>query len=145
LDLGERRRGIISETRRQKKVLIADDEPINVTILKAFLSKAGYLVLTAENGADALEIAKAQTPDVIVLDIMMPGLDGTEVAAALKKNPRTRAIPVILLSSLVSNQEERSNVTKDFVSYLSKPVNAEKLLNEIKRCLMRREGSPLSE
>jgi CheY-like chemotaxis protein len=81
--------------------------------------------------------------DVIVLDIMMPGMDGTDVAAALKENPRTRDIPVILLSSLVSAGEERSHLAKDFVSYLSKPLDAEKLLNEIKRCLIRREARRL--
>jgi CheY-like chemotaxis protein len=98
--------------------------------------------LTAENGAEALEIAKTQAPDVVVLDIMMPGMDGTEVAAALKENPGTRDIPVILLSSLVSTQEERSSVSQGFVSYVSKPLNAEKLLNEIRRSLIKRESVP---
>ncbi len=116
---------------------------VNLTILKAAVSKAGYLVLTAENGTDALKIARAQTPDAIVLDIMMPDMDGTEVAASLKKNPRTRAIPIILLSSLISTQEERSNVKKEFVSYLSKPLNPEKLLNEIRRYLVKKESLPI--
>lgn len=125
----------------QKMILIADDDLTNLTILKSVISKAGYSVLTADNGTDALRIARTQAPDVIILDIMMPDMDGTEVAATLKKNPRTWAIPIIILSSLVSTQEERSNVKKDFVSYLSKPLNREKLLDEIRRYLVKKEGS----
>lgn len=80
---------------------------------------------------------------MIVLDVMMPDMDGTEVVASLKKNPRTRAIPIILLSSLVSTQEERSSVNKDSVSYLSKPLNPGELLNEIRRYLANKEGPPI--
>jgi putative two-component system response regulator len=81
---------------------------------------------------------------VIVLDIMMPDMEGTEVASTLKKDPRTRAIPIIFLSSLISTQEERSNVKKDFISYLSKPLNREKLLDEIRRYLAKKESPPIS-
>lgn len=125
----------------KKMILIADDDPINLTMLKSVISKAGYSVLTADNGTEALEIARIQTPDVIVLDIMMPNMDGTEVAATLKKDPRTRAIPIILLSSLVSTQEERNKVKKGFVSYLSKPFDREKLLNEIRGRLVERDDT----
>jgi len=65
---------------------------------------------------------------------MMPDMDGTEVATALKQNPRTRKIPIIFLSSLISTEEERSNI--DLISYLSKPYNRQKLLNEIGKYLI---------
>ena len=116
---------------------------VDLTILKAAVSKAGYLVFTAENGTDALEIARAQIPDLIVLDIMMPDMDGTEVASTLKKDPKTRAIPIILLSSSVPAQKERGNLNKDFVSYLSKPLNRDKLLSEIRRCLVKKVSPPI--
>jgi CheY-like chemotaxis protein len=125
----------------KKTILIADDDLISMTMLKSVISKAGYSVLTAENGTEALDIARTQTPDVIILDVMMPNMDGAEVAATLKKNPMTQAIPIILLSSLISTQEERNKVKKGFVSYLSKPFDREKLLNEIRRHLVKKDDT----
>ena len=126
-----------AERSPQKSILIVDDDLVNLTILKSIITKAGYSVLTAENGADALKIARALSPDLVILDIMMPDMDGTEVAAALKQNPRTRRIPIIFLSSLISAEEERSNI--DLISYLSKPYNREKLLNEIGKYLIMKD------
>jgi putative two-component system response regulator len=120
----------------QKTILIADDDLVTLMILRSVISKAGYSILTAENGADALRIARAEAPDVIVLDIMMPDMDGTEVANALKKNPRTRRIPIVFLSSLISAAEERSGAKGDLISLLSKPHNRERLLNEIRKYLI---------
>lgn len=125
----------------KKTILVADDDLFSLTMLKSVISKAGYSVLTADNGTEALEIARTQIPDVIILDIMMPNMDGAEVAATLKKNPMTQAIPIILLSSLISTQEERNNVKKGFVSYLSKPFDREKLLNEIRRHLVKKDDT----
>jgi CheY-like chemotaxis protein len=123
----------------RKTILIVDDDLVNLTILKSVISKAGYSVLTADNGKDALKTAKALSPDLAILDIMMPDMDGTEVANALKQNPRTKKIPIIFLSSLISAEEERSSVEKDLISYLSKPYNREKLLNEIGKYLLLKE------
>ncbi len=128
-----------AENNRPKTILVADDDLVNLTILRSVISKVGYSVLTAENGADALKIARALSPDLIILDIMMPDMDGMEVATALKQNPRTRKIPIIFLSSLISAEEERSDVEKDLVSYLSKPYNREKLLNEIGKYLIMKD------
>jgi len=125
----------------EKTILIVDDDLVNLTILKSVISKAGYSVLTADNGKDALKTAKALSPDLVILDIMMPDIDGTEVATGLKQNPRTRRIPIIFLSSLISAEEERSNI--DLISYLSKPYNREKLLNEIGKYLIMKDRNEL--
>ena len=127
------------EINPQKTILVVDDDLVNLTILRSVISKAGYSVLTADNGTDAIKIARAQSPDLIILDIMMPDMDGTEVASALKQNPRTRKIPIIFLSSLISAEEERSSIKKDPVSYLSKPYNREKLLNEIRKYVIMKD------
>jgi putative two-component system response regulator len=123
----------------QKTILIADDELVTLTILRSVISKADYSILTAENGTDALRITRAKSPDVIVTDIMMPDMDGTEVANALKKNPRTRKIPIVFLSTLISEAEERSNVKGDLISLLSKPHNRGELLNEIRKYLIMKD------
>ena len=81
------------------KILVVDDELFLRTILKEALEEAGYTVVLAEDGQAALAVAMAESPDCILLDIMMPGIDGYETCAALKKNPKLAAVPVILFSA----------------------------------------------
>lgn len=83
-------------------VLIVDDVDANVLLLKLLLTKAGYKTLTAYNGKDALEIIKKSSPDLVLLDIMMPVMDGHEVAAQLREMPERRDMPIIFLSALNS-------------------------------------------
>jgi CheY-like chemotaxis protein len=119
----------------KKEVLIVDDDMITQNMLKTTLGNAGYNYLVASNGREALELAAGKLPGVIILDIMMPDMDGGEVAEILKKNPRTKEIPIIFLSSLISKQEEKTGAKKDIVSFLAKPYNREMLLNEVRRYL----------
>ena len=81
------------------KVLVVDDEFLLRSMMKDALEEAGYTVALAENGQSALARAKAESPDCILLDIMMPGLDGYETCAALKADPELAAIPVLLFSA----------------------------------------------
>jgi CheY-like chemotaxis protein len=117
-----------------KKVLIVDDEKDVLWMLGKRLTAEGYFVITATNGKDAITLAKSKHPDIIILDIMMPGIGGGEVAAELKENPSTSSIPVILLTALLSKAEEEGydsvvggNIT------LAKPLDAEKLLDLMKK------------
>jgi CheY-like chemotaxis protein len=119
----------------RKNVLIVDDDIVTQNMLKTALGNAGYAYTIASNGREAIELAAGKLPDVIVLDIMMPDMDGGEVADVLKKNPRTKDIPIIFLSSLISKEEEKTGAKKDIVSFLSKPYNREMLLNEVRRYL----------
>ncbi|MFC2164050.1 PleD family two-component system response regulator [Acidobacteriota bacterium] len=119
---------------QEKKILIVDDDPTALKILEKILLSEGYWVAKATNGKEALYIADDFLPDVIILDIMMPVMDGTITAGFLEKNPRTRNIPVLFLTSLVSKAEELGKFAKDR-RFLAKPVNKEKLLQEIEKCL----------
>ncbi len=119
----------------RKNVLIVDDDMVTQNMLKTALGNAGYDCIVASNGRDALEVAAGKLPGVIILDIMMPDMDGGEVADVLKKNPRTKDIPIIFLSSLISKEEEKTGAKKAIVSFLSKPYNREILLNEVRRYL----------
>jgi len=119
----------------QKTILLVDDDMVNLTILKTLISGAGYSVLTAENGREALTVAGKNAPDLIILDIMMPEMDGTELATVLKGDPRTHKIPIIFLSSLISAKEERRDINKTLISYLSKPYKRDQLLNLVRKYL----------
>ncbi len=122
------------------EILVVDDDIMTQNMLKSTLAKAGYNPIAASNGMEAIKMAAERLPSVIILDIMMPDMDGGEVADILRKNPKTKEIPIIFLSSLISKQEEKVGTRKDIVSFLSKPYNRELLLNEIKNYLMREKA-----
>lgn len=109
-------------------VLIVDDVDANVLLLKLLLSKAGYKTLTAYNGKDALKIIDTNSPDLILLDIMMPVMDGHEVAAQLKEMPDKKEIPIIFLSALNSSEDIVKGFKLGAADYVSKPFNKDELL-----------------
>jgi len=118
----------------ERKILIVDDDPVTLKILEKILLSEGYWVAKAANGKEALYIADDFLPDVIILDIMMPVMDGTIAVEYLEKNPRTKNIPVLFLTSIISKKEESRNLVANR-RFLAKPIEKEKLLNEIERCL----------
>ena len=112
-----------------KKILIVDDEKDTLLVLQKQLTTAGFSVITADNGQEGLLLAKSELPDVIVLDIQMPGMDGGEVAFKLKENPATMDIPIVYSTCLLSNSENyggggnimlaKSKDTKELISVLN--------------------------
>ncbi len=124
-------------------ILIADDNPTNLNVLFEYLSAQGYQVLVAEDGTGALEQALYSLPDLILLDVMMPGLDGFETCQKLKESPQTRDIPVIFMTAI----SETAYVLKGFsvgaVDYLTKPLQREEVLVRVKNhlsiCLLQRD------
>ena len=120
---------------KTNEILVVDDDIISQNMLRTTLSGAGYSVIMAFTGMEAIKLARERLPNLVVLDIMMPDIDGGEVAEILRKDPKTMAIPIIFISSLVSEHEEKDGSRKDIVSFLAKPYNREKLLNEIRRYL----------
>lgn len=89
----------------KKKIIIAEDEPILIDMYKLYFERAGYQVLNAENGRQCIDVAKAEKPDLILLDILMPKLDGWEVLKNLKTDPETKKIPILVFSNLGQTQE----------------------------------------
>jgi two-component system sensor histidine kinase/response regulator len=119
----------------KKEILVVDDDIITQNMLKTTLTNAGYAPYSTPSGKEAIKLAQERSPSLIILDIMMPDMDGGEVADALRKDPRTKNIPIIFLSVLISEQEEKTRQRKDVMSFLSKPYNRDKLLNEIRKYL----------
>jgi PleD family two-component response regulator len=116
----------------KNSILIVDDNPDNLRLLSGILSTSGYRVRPVSNGAHAIVSIEKESPALILLDIMMPGMDGYEVCRELKSNEQTASIPIIFISAL----DEISNKTRAFsiggVDYITKPFNSEEVLARIK-------------
>jgi len=120
-----------SDIIKDAKILVIDDQPANLSILFIYLDRLGVKVLMAQNGYKGIELAKKEKPDIIILDIMMPEMDGYQVCSELKSNEDTKDIPLIFMSAL----GETSNIVKGFetggVDYIVKPVHQEELVSRI--------------
>jgi len=120
------------------KLLIVDDEPDAVLILAKTLLAKGYRVVTAESGLKAIKLAKEEKPDLILLDILMPDMDGTQVATTLQEDPTTQNIPVIFLTCLITKKTQELGLRYhdiDRYAFMSKPYDLDKLVAEIDRLI----------
>ena len=120
---------------RSTRILIVDDEPKNIKLLSVMLSGNQYEILSANNGQEALELIEKTPPDLILLDVMMPFLDGYEVARRLKDTPDTRHIPIILVTSLDGVEDKVKGLQAGAEEFLSRPVNKAELLARINSML----------
>ncbi|MFT5378287.1 MAG: DNA-binding response OmpR family regulator, partial [Candidatus Latescibacterota bacterium] len=113
-------------------ILIVDDNPENVRLLGMLIKDEGYLVGIARDGEQALEMAAQQRPDLVLLDVMMPGMDGFAVCARLKEQAETCAIPVILLTARVESEDIIKGFESGAVDYVTKPFNTPELLARVR-------------
>lgn len=116
-----------------KKILVVDDEKDVLLMLNERLASSGYDIITAEDGKTAITMAREENPDLIILDIMMPGIDGTETAKILKSNPKTRDIPIIFLTCLVKKEEDKDGQVIGGHYFIAKPYSSEKLIEAIEK------------
>jgi DNA-binding response OmpR family regulator len=123
-----------------KKILIVDDEKDVLLLLEKGLIAEGYSVITADNGNDALVLARSERPDLIILDVLLPDVDGPEVNNKLKEKPETKDVPVIFLTGMFPEREEKveGRVVAGKIMF-EKPYDIEKLLTAIKYCLVVRQ------
>ena len=103
------------------RILVVDDVPDNIRVLSSMLADDGHQISAATNGRQALKLAEVSSPDLILLDVMMPGMDGYEVCAALKANPQLSAIPVIFITALADVEDETRGLGLGAVDYITKP------------------------
>lgn len=113
-------------------ILVVDDLPDNLRLLVSMLSGNGYKVLSAPNGPTALELARAHLPDLILLDIMMPNMDGYEVCAELKSDPATEDIPVLFISALDATADKVKSFKVGGIDYVTKPFQTQEVLARVK-------------
>ena len=120
---------------RKPRVLIIDDERKNRDLLEVMLGDQGYEVSTADCGEDALKLVADAPPDIVLLDVMMPGMDGYQVATKLKADPRTMHIPVVMLSALTDRNSVMHGLTAGADAYLGKPVDSAELRLQVRNLL----------
>ena len=116
-----------------KKILAVDDERHIVRLIQVNLERAGYEVVTAYDGREALKKIEDEHPDMVVLDVMMPYMDGLETLKHIRANPATRSLPVIMLTAKAQDQDVFRGYSQGVDIYLTKPFNPMELLTFVKR------------
>ena len=113
------------------KVLVVEDNPANMTLATFLLQSAGHIVLSARDAETGLALARVEQPDLVLMDIQLPGMDGLEATALLKSDPSTRAIPVIALTALAMKGDEQRILSAGCDGYIGKPLAYKEFLATI--------------
>jgi two-component system alkaline phosphatase synthesis response regulator PhoP len=127
------------------KILVVDDEPTIVRLMEFILARQGHEMLVAVNGEEALEKIRDHAPDLVLLDIMMPRIDGYEVARQVRADPATAKLPIIMLSAKAQEEDIRKGVDIGVDEYITKPFSPEHLVHIVAGYLERLNKDPHTE
>jgi two-component system, cell cycle response regulator len=119
-------------TENQGTILIVDDEPGGLLVLEAFLKAPGYSVVTAQNGFEAIERAREHTPDIVLMDVMMPKMDGYEVCRRMRSDPLLAEVPILMLTALGDRQSRLKGIEAGADDFFTKPYDREELRMRVK-------------
>ncbi|NWF91677.1 MAG: response regulator [Syntrophaceae bacterium] len=122
-----------------KKILIVEDNPQNMRLVEMALSTGSYTLLEATNGEEALEVAKKEHPDLIIMDIQLPKMSGLEVTRKLREIPEFTQTPIIAVTAYAMKGDEKKALDAGCNAYLSKPISARDLPNLVAKMLARRQ------
>src|SRR6185369_8162417 len=128
-------------TRMKEKILVVDDEPDALDLIQFNLKAAGYEVITADDGTEAIKKARTVQPALVVLDVMLPEVDGLEVCKTLRREPATAAIPIIMLTAKAGEIDRVLGLELGADDYLTKPFSPRELVLRVKALLRRRTPS----
>lgn len=117
------------------KILIVEDNEKNLKLFRAIIDSLGHHPLIAKDGEEGVRLAKENIPDLILMDIQMPVMDGSEAFRILRADPATKAIPVIALTSYAMRGDKERFLKEGFVAYISKPIEVKEFMNTIKAVL----------
>ena len=118
-------------------VLIIEDNPRNLKLARDILSHTGYETLEAENAEDGLALARASDPDVVLMDVQLPGMDGVQALGLLRSDPETRDIPVIALTASAMKDDRERFLAAGFDRYVAKPLDIREFLRQVAAALAR--------
>lgn len=113
------------------RILVADDEPALLRLLEFVLGRRGYVIQGVTNGNAAVEVLKTESPDLVILDVMMPGLDGYEVLTFIRETPRLAGLPVVMLTARAQLDDIQRGLTLGADAYLAKPFDPEELFSVV--------------
>jgi twitching motility two-component system response regulator PilH len=116
-------------------VLIVDDSPTEVHVLKTMLEKNGYTVISATSGEQGIAVAKERKPDLVLMDIVMPGLNGFQATRQLTTNPETSHIPVLIVTTKNQETDRVWGIRQGAKDYLTKPVSEQELIGKVRAAL----------
>ena len=116
-------------------VLIVDDSPTEVHVLTTFLERNGFEIQTAENGADGVARARELKPDVVLMDVVMPGMNGFQATRELSKDPDTASIPVVMVTTKSQETDKIWGMRQGAVEYLVKPVSEDQLIEKVRAAM----------
>src|SRR3989338_138821 len=127
---------------RKKKILVVDDEKDLTALVSLHMKMAGFEVLTASNGEKALDLSREEKPDLIILDLMLPKIDGWQVCERLQQDIATQDIPVIMLTARAETEDKLKGFEAGADDYVTKPFSPRELVARVKRVLARAEAEP---
>jgi two-component system cell cycle response regulator len=120
------------------RVLVVDDIPVNVILLAERLKLASYQVVTATSGEEALKIIRQSPPDIVLLDVMMPGMSGYEVCQRIRQEEKTAGLPVVMVTALDKDSDRQSGIDAGADEFLTKPVDDDVLFPAMQRATRKR-------
>lgn len=123
------------------RILVIDDSPTILYMVTNMIAQGGHETITATNGEQALKMAINQQPDLVLLDVILPRLNGYEVCRQLKSTPQTADIPVVMITSKTKDKDRKWGMEQGADDYITKPFDADDLLDVIKRFVHRRVGA----
>jgi DNA-binding response OmpR family regulator len=125
----------------QRKVLVVEDDPDQLEVIRSTLKEAGFAIGTAANGIDALLKTRSVSPDLIVLDLMLPGLNGFDICESLRQDPSTASVPIIMLTGLHGQFGRFAGLEAGASEFLYKPFNPDELISKVEELLSQSAAS----
>ncbi|MFC1501340.1 response regulator transcription factor [Elusimicrobiota bacterium] len=124
----------------KKRILVIDDDPEILVLLKTYLETEGYEVIQSDNGAEGLEKAHSEMPDLIILDLVLPDIDGLKICRRLKSDNKYKNIPILVLSALDDQKHKMEGFESDADDYETKPFEKDGLIKRVKKLLTKKEA-----
>jgi len=128
LEVPRQQKGVILIS---KRILIVEDDPSVLRATSYILEKEGYEVISAQNGLEGLKKARESSPDLLILDVMLPGIDGFEICHSLRSEPKTAGLPILMFSAKGQESDKATGLKVGADEYMTKPVDREVLLNKV--------------
>ncbi|MCX8126601.1 MAG: response regulator [Dehalococcoidia bacterium] len=125
-----------------KKILVVEDDPAALRLVQYTLQREGYEVITASNGLEGLKKATGESPDLLVLDVMLPGIDGFEIASRLRAQPATAGMPILMMSAKAREVDRATGLKAGADDYVTKPVAPAEISRKVAELLARKSVPP---